>query len=66
MKTYKDSASIERDLEILDLERKIALEELKLLKYDYKESLKPINWINSGFKLATKYSAGLILKKLLK
>ena len=66
VKTYKNSASVERDLKILDLERKIAFEEIKLLKEDYKEDLKPINWLYSGLKFASKFAGALIIKKILK
>jgi hypothetical protein len=65
-KTYKNAASVERDLKILDLERKIALEEIKLLKEDYKEVLKPINWLHSGLKYAGNFTGMMILKKIFK
>ena len=65
-KTYKNAASVERDLKILDLERKIAFEEIKLLKEDYKEVLKPINWIHSGLKYAGNFVGMVIIKKILK
>ena len=66
MKIYKNTESIERDLRILDLERKIALEEIKTLKQDYQENLNPMNWIPSSFKwAATKYSTNFILNKIL-
>ncbi|OBQ56942.1 hypothetical protein JJL45_02515 [Tamlana sp. s12] len=65
MKSYKNTQSIERDLKILDLERKIALEEIKMLKHDYTESLNPINWIPEKLRwLATTYSTKLIINKL--
>ena len=41
----KDFKSIERDLKILNLERKIALEEIKHLKHDYEDCLKLPNWM---------------------
>ena len=66
VKTYKNSASVERDLKILDLERKIAFEEIKLLKEDYKEDLKPINWLNSGLKYVVKFTGVMIFKKIFK
>jgi hypothetical protein len=65
-KTYKDTATVERDLKILDLERKIALEEIKLLKEDYREDLQPLNWVHSGLKYAGKFAGMMILKKILK
>jgi hypothetical protein len=66
VKTYKNAESIERNLKILDLERKIALEEIKLLKEDYKEDLQPIHWLYSGLKYAGKFAGALIIKKILK
>jgi len=65
-KTYKNAASVERDLKILDLERKIAFEEIKLLKEDYRENLKPINWIHSGLKYVGKFTGVMIIKKIFK
>ncbi|MFT4849671.1 MAG: hypothetical protein ACJA2M_001847 [Polaribacter sp.] len=66
IKTYKNAANVERDLKILDLERKIALEEIKLLKEDYKEDLKPINWLHSGLKYAGNFLGMIVLKKIFK
>ncbi len=65
-KIYNNAASVERDLEILDLERKIAFEEIKLLKEDYKEVLKPINWVHSGLKYASNFVGMMIIKKIFK
>ena len=65
-KTYKDAASVERDLKILDLERKIALEEIKHLKEDYIEDLRPINWLSSGLKYAGNFAGMMIIKKIFK
>lgn len=66
MKTYQDIDSVERDLQILNLERQIAYEEIKTLKAEYKEVLKPINWIQSGLKIAAKLGGMMLLKKLTK
>ena len=66
MKTYKDFKSIERDLKILNLERKIALEEIKHLKHDYEDCLKLPNWMQSGMDIISKLSTLLLLKKALK
>ncbi|MDO6761137.1 hypothetical protein Q4566_13075 [Tamlana sp. 2_MG-2023] len=65
MKSYKDTESLERDLKILDLERKIALEEFKTLKHDYTESLNPVNWIPTSLRwLVTNYSTKYLVKKI--
>jgi len=66
MKTYKNTESIERDLEILNLERQIAYEELKSLKEDYKQDLQPLNWIQTGAKIVGKLGGMLLLKKIIK
>ena len=66
MKTYNNLETIERDLKILDLERQIAWEEIKGVKEAYKEDLKPLNWIQSGFKMASKFGVMLLAKKILK
>jgi hypothetical protein len=66
MKTYKNFESIERDLKILNLERKIALEELKHMKYDYQDTLKLPNWMQSGMDMLSKISTLLLLKKAIK
>ncbi|WP_136482435.1 hypothetical protein [Cognatitamlana onchidii] len=66
MKVYKNIESIERDLKILDLERKIALEELKLLKNDYENSFRLPNWFQSGLSILNKASTILMLKRVFK
>ncbi len=65
-KVYNDMESVARDLKILKLERDIAWEEIKALKADYKEDLKPYNWIQTGIKLASKYGMMVLLKKIIK
>ncbi|ULC59880.1 hypothetical protein MBM09_02605 [Flaviramulus sp. BrNp1-15] len=66
MKTYNDLETIERELKILDLEREIAWEEMKSIKEEYKQDLKPLNWVQSGFKIASKFGVMLLAKKIIK
>ena len=63
---YSNFEEIEADLKRLNLERKITLEELKLIKNDFKEDFRPLNWIQGGIKFAAKYGVFILLKKLLK
>ena len=63
MKTYKNFESIERDLKILNLERKIALEEIKHLKQDYKDCLKLPNWIQTSMDVVGKLSTLILFRK---
>ncbi|OMP32803.1 MULTISPECIES: DUF6327 family protein [Mangrovimonas] len=64
MKKYSSFAEIEHDLKRLDLERKIALEELKGVKGGLKEDLRPSNWMQLVLNSVGKYGAYLLFKKL--
>lgn len=66
MKTYQNIESVERDLKILNLERQIAFEEIKAIKEEYKQDLKPLNWIQSGLKIFGKFGGMILLKKIIK
>ena len=64
MKTYKTLDDIEFDLKRLKLERNIALEEIKVAKGEFKESLQPAEWMQTGFKLVGKVGVMMFIKKL--
>lgn len=64
MKTYNSFEEIDYDLKRLKLERQIGLEQLKGVKSEFAESLKPMNWISSILKIAGKYGIFVLLKKL--
>jgi hypothetical protein len=66
MKIYTSFKEIERDLKQVSLERQIALEELKRVKNNFEESLKPINIASDALKFLSKYGALRWLKKILK
>lgn len=63
---YKNFDEIEYDLQRLDLERQIALEELKGLKQEVKEDLSPYNWVSTSISLIKKYGILYLIKKILK
>ncbi len=63
---YSSFKEIEYDLKRLNLERQIAVEQLKSFKVQVQEDLQPLNWVQSGFKLAGKLSTVVLLKKLFK
>ena len=65
-KNYNSLEEIELDLKLLSLERKIAIEELIGLKQQVQEDLQPINWIQSGLKIAAKLGTLYMLKKMFK
>jgi hypothetical protein len=66
MKTYQSFEQIEGDLKRLSLERQIALEELKIVKNDFEDSLRPIKILRDSFKYLSKYGAFLFIKKIFK
>lgn len=64
MKTYKSFDDIDYDLNRLKLEREIAWEELKGVKHEFQEDLRPFNWVSTGLKFAGKYGMFVLLKKI--
>ena len=48
----------------LDLERQIAKEEVKSVRGDLKESLQPVQWMQTGVKVAGKIGSMVLIKKL--
>ncbi|MDC6389025.1 hypothetical protein PP182_10060 [Maribacter sp. PR1] len=63
---YNNFEEIEYDLQRLDLERKIALEELKGLKQEVKEDLSPYNWLSTTISIVKKYGILYLIKKILR
>lgn len=66
MKQYHSFNEIEADLKRLSLERNIALEEMKLLKSEFKDGLKLTNWMSTIFNVAGKYGLYKLMKRFLK
>lgn len=66
MRAYESFEQIEADLKRLSLEKQIGLEELKLVKSDFEDSLKPLNILTGITKFASKYGALMLLKKIFK
>lgn len=66
MKTYTSYLELEKDLTMLQLEREIAVEELKAIKNGYEEKLKPINIALNVLKFTSKYGLLLYLKDFFK
>lgn len=66
MKAYESLKEIELDLRKLNLERQIAVEELKIVKHDFEDSFKPLNLFGSVVRFASKYGLLLLIKKMFK
>lgn len=64
MDTYTDFNEIEKDLKKLKLQNKIAKEELKIVKYEIEEFLKPLNWVTTILKSVGKYGLLVVIKKV--
>ena len=64
MKNYNSLAEINNDLKVLELRRKIALEELRYLKNNTVENFNPYEWIKIYLlKKVTKFGLEFLLKK---
>ncbi|MEO9892778.1 hypothetical protein [Aurantibacter sp.] len=66
MKTYKNQNEINADLARLNLERKIAWEEIKGLRYQLEEDLQPYNWMKTAISVTKKYGLLYLVRKILK
>ena len=66
MKKYNTFDDIDNDLRRLDLERKIAWEELKLVQGKVEEDLQPINLMVNVFKVIGKVGLFKLLKKIIR
>tara|TARA_R110002012_G_scaffold263456_1_gene446263 strand:+ start:97294 stop:97500 length:207 start_codon:yes stop_codon:yes gene_type:complete len=65
-KNYTSFEEIDYDLKLLNLERKISIEELKSLKYNLQEDLSPYSWLKTGLRLFGNFGKIVLLKKLFK
>ncbi|WP_066219325.1 DUF6327 family protein [Formosa haliotis] len=65
-KDYNSFDEIEYELKRLDLERQIAWEEMKALKIDVQEDLKPLNWVHTAINYTGKIGSLMFMKKLFK
>lgn len=65
-KKYQSFNEIQADLKKLYLEKEIAYEELKIVKRDFEDYLKPINWLHSTLKTISKYGVIFMIKKMFK
>lgn len=63
MKTYNSFKEVELDLKRLKLERQIGLEQLKGIKGEFSENLKPMNWVGTALNVAGKYGLFMMFKK---
>ncbi len=63
---YKNFEQIDYDLTRLNLERQIALEEIKGLKQEVKEDLSPYSWITTVLSAVKKYGILYLIRKVVR
>ncbi|MGY5354267.1 hypothetical protein [Wenyingzhuangia sp. IMCC45467] len=64
MKDYKNLAEIDKDLKVLQLKRKIALEELKYVKNSAINNFNPYKWLQVFLlKKAGEYGLSFLFRK---
>lgn len=66
MTSYRNFEEIDNDLKRLNLERQIALEELKGLKHDVKEDFSTPKWLGTIASFAKKYGILYLLRRIFK
>jgi len=65
MRIYDNATQIEEDLKILKLKRDISIEELKLVKQDFKDDLSISNWVQTVLKFIGKAGLFKFAKKII-
>lgn len=63
---YKNFEQIDFDLKRLNLERQIALEEIKGLKQEVKDDLSPYNWLSTVLSAVKKYGILYLIRKVVR
>ncbi len=65
MRIYENPQQIKRDLELLKLKRDISIEELKLVKEDFKEDLSMSSWMQAALKTVAKVGLFRVARKII-
>lgn len=63
---YQNFEQIDYDLHRLNLERQIALEEIKGLKQNVKEDLSPYSWMSTILSAVKKYGILYLIRKVVR
>ena len=66
IKTYKNSEEITKELKRLKLKRDISVEEIKLIKQQFKEDISISSWIQTAVKSLGRLGAYSLAKKIIK
>lgn len=66
MKTYNNNQEMLNDLKTLKLKRDISIEELKIVKNQFKDDLSFSSWLSSAVRVTTKLGVYNLVKRILK
>ncbi|TCI84661.1 hypothetical protein [Tenacibaculum sp. M341] len=66
MKTYNNNQEMLNDLKTLKLKRDISIEELKIVKNQFKDDLSFSSWLSSAVRVTTKLGIYNLAKRILK
>jgi hypothetical protein len=66
MKVYNSFEQIDQDLKKLNLERQIAVEELKMTQNQIKSELSLVNWLDAILMSVIKYGGTFVIKRFVK
>ncbi|WP_299714501.1 hypothetical protein [uncultured Tenacibaculum sp.] len=65
-KSYRNQKEIAKELKKLKLQRKIAFEEIKLIKHEFKEDVSINNWITTAIKTITRIGVFNLVRKIVR
>lgn len=65
-KIYTSFKQIDKDLHLLKLQRQISIEEMKLLKSEFKEDLQPYQWVATISSTIKKHGVFYLIKQFFK
>ncbi|WP_299625931.1 hypothetical protein [uncultured Tenacibaculum sp.] len=65
-KSYRNQKEIAKELKKLKLQRKIAFEEIKLIKHEFKEDISINNWITTAIKTITRIGVFNLVRKIVR
>ena len=65
-KSYRNQKEIAKELKKLKLQRRIAFEEMKLIKHEFKEDISINNWITTAVKTITRIGVFNLVRKIVR
>ena len=63
-KQYSSFEEIDRDLKLYQLQREVAMEEAKNIRYQLQHDLSPANWFSTALSAIKKYGILYLIKRI--